>query len=51
LSSSMYEFVEENGRTFHRYKEGSESMFKLPSNKLLDLSCVINLKARVLPPQ
>lgn len=24
VTSSLYEFVEENGRTFHRYKEGSE---------------------------
>jgi hypothetical protein len=23
VRSSVYEFVEENGRTFHRYKEGS----------------------------
>jgi hypothetical protein len=47
----MYEFVEENGRTFHRYKEGSESMFRLPSNKILGLGCIINPKSRVLPPQ
>lgn len=24
LSSSLYEHIEENGRTYHRYKEGSE---------------------------
>jgi hypothetical protein len=23
LNSSVYNFVEENGRTYHRYKEGS----------------------------
>jgi len=28
LRSSIYEFVEENGRTYHRYKEGSESMLR-----------------------
>jgi hypothetical protein len=47
----MYEFIEENGRTFHKYKEGSEYAFKLPSNKLLGLGRVINPKDRVLPPQ
>lgn len=26
LRSSIYGHVEENGRTYHRYKEGSESI-------------------------
>ena len=38
VSSSLYESVEENGRTYHRYKEGSKSiidhMNKLTLNDL-----------------
>lgn len=35
VRSSVYDFVEENGRTFHRYKEGSKSEFSI----LFSLMC------------
>ncbi|KAL2187085.1 hypothetical protein L209DRAFT_685546 [Thermothelomyces heterothallicus CBS 203.75] len=40
VSSSVYEFVEENGRTYHKYKEGSKH---IRSEYRLDtiLGCVI----------
>jgi len=32
LNSSIYEFVEENGRTYHKYKEG-EGKYELPNDE------------------
>ena len=29
VRSSVFDFVEENGRTFHRYKEGSKFEFSI----------------------
>ena len=43
LGSSIYDSVEENGRTYHRFKEGSE--FSRPSwdraDSLIELECVL----------
>jgi hypothetical protein len=43
LGSSIYDSVEENGRTYHRFKEGSES--SRPSwdraDSLIELECVL----------
>ena len=44
MRSSVYDFVEENGRTYHRYKEGSELVHiagpELPLAKLFELQAM-----------
>ena len=42
MRSSIYEFVEEHGRTFHRYKEGS--MIVLSSQTMIVMLTICDLK-------
>ena len=44
MQSDIYEFVEENGRTYHRYKEGSKL-----SNCSCSLLCSLWILGYMLP--
>lgn len=44
VSSSVYHFVEENGRTHHRYKEGSKHDDASPSLNGLDGNADMNVQ-------